>query len=247
LNRENLSVILLWSAIFLLAITVTGCTTSGGSASPTAVPAASPTFTPSGESADTVVLTINGSVGNPLQLTLSDLEAYPAVPVNMTAFSPGTGANVTAGGPGARPDTGAGTRPNGNTTDWPGVVDGSSPPGADGSLPPGAGGNWQGTGNGNMPYGNNADMSGPEVRSSYAMNITGISLESLLDSAGRYAGATSLLIAGLNGDVRTVSLADIMGQQDAVIIISGREGFKSIQLSLFGNETIPGPLVITVQ
>jgi hypothetical protein len=98
-----------------------------------------------------------------------------------------------------------------------------------------------------MPDGNNADMSGPEVRSNYAMNVTGISLESLLDSAGRYAGATSLLIAGLNGDVRTVSLADIMGQQDAVIIISGREGFKSIQLSLFGNETIPGPLVITVQ
>jgi hypothetical protein len=236
-------------------MTVSGCTSSGGDAAPTLVPVATPTVTPPGVSADTVVLTINGSVGNPLLLTLSDIEAYPSVPVNMTSFAPDTGANVTAGAPGDRPDASAGTRPYGNMTDWPTGADGSLPPGigsgtmpgADGSIPSGTGGNWQGTGNGNIQDGNYANMSGPGGRSSYAMNVTGISLESLLDSAGRYAGATSLLIAGLNGDVRTVSLADILGQQDAMIIISGREGSRTIQLSLPGNGTMTGPLVITVQ
>jgi DMSO/TMAO reductase YedYZ molybdopterin-dependent catalytic subunit len=61
-----------------------------------------------------------------------------------------------------------------------------------------------------------------------AENMTGISLNSLLDKANPADSATNVTFIGTNGRVETVSLADIRAQQDAAIVIMGTGMLQAI-------------------
>ena len=76
--------------VLLASMAVLGCTSSGTTptvtVSPTAVPTVASTTAPSGQAA----LTINGSVKNPLSLTIADLRSYGVSHVNLTLNAHGT-------------------------------------------------------------------------------------------------------------------------------------------------------------
>jgi hypothetical protein len=222
LIRARLSVILLLPAILLATLAVAGCTTTGTGTAPAAVPAASPTATPQ----DSVVLTINGSVGNPLQLKSSDLDTYPEVPVNMSDIR--TNPNVDqSGGPGP-------VTINGN--------DGMMPAGANGGPPSGANGYQSGPNGASYPGGTGNGMPGGTYGGNLtgAMNATGFSLNALLDEADPSDSATNVTFLGTGGRIEVIPLSEIRASTDAAIVALGPGMLAAFVPGTAGRVTVPG-------
>jgi len=93
LKYTKLLPILVLSGIVLVVTVISGCTSPNNNAAqtsgaPTNAAQAGEIVTSSPGQSETLspnstVLTINGSVNNPQQLTFADLEAYPTIPVHM--------------------------------------------------------------------------------------------------------------------------------------------------------------------
>jgi DMSO/TMAO reductase YedYZ molybdopterin-dependent catalytic subunit len=217
MSMTKVMMIFLLPAILLAAVMASGCTSAGSSTAPTATPGLTTSWTGQTISNDTVVLTINGSVDNPMELTIPGLEGYPTVEVNMSATRMGRGENMT--GDAGQTWTGQGgmTFTAGTDSNWqPGTGAGHAMPsgapdyyfnGQSGAMADGAGGN--------IPSGPGGSMS------FNAMNVTGISLSALLDAAIPSAGATNVTFVGTGGRIEVVPLSEIYASQGAAIAITG--------------------------
>jgi ABC-type transport system substrate-binding protein len=85
MSMTQVTMIFLLPAILLAALTASGCTGAGSSGAPTATPGPTTSWAGPIITNDTVVLTINGSVSNPKEITLGGLYTYPTVEVNVSA------------------------------------------------------------------------------------------------------------------------------------------------------------------
>ena len=220
--------IILVPIILAAASMAAGCTGAGSNAAPMAVPG---TTTAGADTTSAIMLTVNGSVDQPLELRLSDLNTYPTDPVNMSAIGSGRDMNRTGSADMAGFNRTNGTGPADGNGNWQPGMGGNMPAGAGGSTMTGTGGNMPGGPDGHnfvvgqdgsLPSGN----SGGFVFNTE--NLTGISLYSLLDTAEPADSATNVTFIGAGDRVGTVSLAEIRAQKDAAIVVTGTGMLRAI-------------------
>jgi hypothetical protein len=248
-SPAKISPMLLLATMLLATVMASGCTGAGSGTYATATPGIPGAETQQATSPDAIVLTVNGSVNNPLQLTLADLEACPSIPVNLSAAMPGSNGNLSGRANRTLPAGAEGNWQPGESGNLsPGSSEyhqngGGMPPGtggyytSDGGIPPGASGYYT---SGSEPVGVNANAANQFSRGNSSRNVTGISLNGLLDKANPSGSATNVTFLGMGGRVVQVPLSDIRANADAVII-AGRQGMlETIVSGMSGDENVIG-------
>ena len=90
MSQTKVSAIVTMFIVLLASTAVLGCTSSGSTPAITTTPTAVPTAVSTTGAAGQAALTINGSVKNPMSLTIADLRSYNVSHVNLTLNMHGT-------------------------------------------------------------------------------------------------------------------------------------------------------------